>query len=268
MKNVLLSVFWFLGVGQTRFVPPTTLTPTVIPTPTVHQVTFAEINQAYGPCAQVNVLMYHHIQEENLAKKQGQTGLSVSPVWFEKQMQYLKDKQYNVLRIEEVADFVNGKKPLPKKAVVITLDDAYEDNYLVAYPILKRYNFPATIFTPSGLVNIMDYLTWGEILDMKNSGLIYFGNHTWSHHGSTGAPEVLEKEIGLAHSQLAEKGLNSANVFAYPYGKSSSEAEEILAKFGYSLAFTTRQGNIICTKQKYNLPRVRVGNAPLSKYGL
>lgn len=268
MKNILFSFLWFFGVGQTNFVPPVIPTPTITPTPTIHQVTFAEVNQKYGPCISVNVLMYHHIQEEKLAKKLGRTGLNVSPEWFDKHMQYLKDKQYNVLKIEDIADFVNGKKALPKKAVVITFDDAYEDNYLSAYPILKKYNFPATIFTPSGLVNVMDYLTWGEIDDMKNSGLIYFGNHTWSHHSALDKKEVLEKEIGLADSQLAEKGLNNSKIFAYPYGKPSSGAEEILAKSGYSLAFTTRHGNIICTKQKYNLPRIRVGNAPLSKYGL
>ncbi|MBI2464742.1 polysaccharide deacetylase family protein [Candidatus Shapirobacteria bacterium] len=268
MKNILLSFFWFLGVGRTEFLPPVMPTPTIALTPTVHQVTFAEINQKYGPCATVNVLMYHHIQEEKLAKKLGRTGLNVSPEWFEKHLQYLKDKQYNVLRMDELADFINGKRALPKKAVVITLDDAYEDNYLSAYPILKKYNFPATLFTPTGLVDVMDYLTWSEINDMKNSGLIYFGNHTWSHHSALDKKEVLEKEIGLADTQLAEKGLNGAKVFAYPYGKPSNDAEAILAKSGYSMAFTTKQGNILCVKQRYTLPRIRVGNAPLSKYGL
>jgi peptidoglycan/xylan/chitin deacetylase (PgdA/CDA1 family) len=268
VKNIFLSLFWFLGVGQTKFVPPEIFTPTIAPTPTIHQVTFAEINQKYGPCASVNVLMYHHIQDEKVAKKLGQAGLTVTPDWFDKQMQYLKDKQYNVLKVEDLVDYFSGKRALPKKAVVITLDDAYEDNYLSAYPILKKYNFPATIFTPTGLVNVMDYLNWNEINDMKNSGLIYFANHTWSHHSALDKKEILEKEIGLADSQLNEKGLNTAKVFAYPYGKPSDGAEDVLAKLGYNIAFTTRNGNILCTKQKYTLPRIRVGNAPLSKYGL
>lgn len=268
MKNILLSLFWFLGVGQTDFIPPVTPSPTLTPIPTTRQISFKEIDQQYGPCATVNVLMYHHVQEEKLAKKQGQAGLSVSPEWFDKHMAYLRDKQYNVIKIEDLDGFINGKKKLPEKSVVITLDDAYEDNYLVAYPILKKYNFPATIFTPTGLVNVLDYLNWSEVSEMNNSGLIYFGNHTWSHHSSMGSPQVLEKEIGLADAQLSEKGLNSLKIFAYPYGKPSKDAQTILANIGYSMAFTTNNGRLVCTKQRYTLPRIRVGNAPLSKYGL
>jgi len=268
VKNILLSLFWFLGVGQTKVVPPVVPTPSIMPTPTVHQVTFTEIKQKFGPCAKVNVLMYHHIQGEKVAKKLGQAGLTVTPDWFDKQMQYLKDKNYNVISMDTLADFINGKRSLPKKAVVITLDDAYEDNYLSAYPILKKYNFPATIFTPTGLVNVMDYLTWNEINDMKDSGLIYFANHTWSHHSALDKKDVLEKEIGLADNQLAEKGLNASKVFAYPYGKPSKDAQGILGKYGYTLAFTTKHGNILCAGQKYDLPRIRVGNASLSAYGL
>jgi peptidoglycan/xylan/chitin deacetylase (PgdA/CDA1 family) len=244
------------------------MVPTVMPTPTVHQITFAEVNQKYGPCAKVNVLMYHHIQDEKLAKKAGQTGLTVGTDWFDKQMQYLKDKNYNVISMEVLAEFMKNGKPLPPKSVVITLDDAYEDNYLVAYPILRKHNLPATIFTPTGLVGVMDYLTWGEISDMKASGLLYFGNHTWSHHSSAGTPPVLDKEIKTADNQLAERGLNNSKVFAYPYGKPSKDAQEVLARYGYTMAFTTKHGNILCSKQRYELPRIRVGNAPLSRYGL
>ena len=243
-------------------------TPTIIPTPTVHQVTFAEMNQKYGPCTKVSVLMYHHVQDEILAKKLGQTGLTVTPEWFDKQMQYLKDKQYAVIKMDDLVNFVKDSKPLPSKAVLITLDDAYEDNYFYAFPILKKYNFPATIFTPTGLVTVMDYLNWSEVEEMDSSGLIYFANHTWSHHASTGSVQVLDKEVRLADTQLSEKGYNKSKVFAYPYGKPSVGAEEVLAKYGYSLAFTTRHGNIMCAKQKYDLPRIRVGNAPLSKFGL
>jgi peptidoglycan/xylan/chitin deacetylase (PgdA/CDA1 family) len=268
VKNLIWWLWWFLGIGQTGPTGAIVLTPTTTPTPTVRQATFAEINQKFGPCARVNVLMYHHIQDEITAKRLGQTGLTVTPEWFDKQMEYLRDRQYRVIKMEDLVDFVRDSKPLPSKAVLITLDDAYEDNYLYAFPILKKYGFDATIFTPTGLVTVFDYLNWQEIQDMSSSGLIYFANHTWSHHGSAGSPQVLEKEIRLADTQLAEKGYNSSKVFAYPYGKPSTGAESVLAKYGYNLAFTTRHGNIMCAKQKYDLPRIRVGNAPLSKFGL
>jgi peptidoglycan/xylan/chitin deacetylase (PgdA/CDA1 family) len=246
---------------------PTT-TPTITPTPTPRPITLAEMNQKYGPCTKVNVLMYHHIQPEDEAKKLKQTGLTVSPEYFKIQMAYLKSEGYTPIFPIELIKFFDDGVYLPKKPVMITLDDAYEDNYLYAYPILKELSTKAIIFTPTGLVTVMDYLNWNEIAEMNQSGLVYFANHTWSHHSSTGSPEVLDKEISLADRQLGEKGLNEDNVFAYPYGKPSNGAEMSLIKYGYKLAFTTNYGNIMCKGKRFELPRIRIGNAPLSRYGL
>jgi peptidoglycan/xylan/chitin deacetylase (PgdA/CDA1 family) len=111
-----------------------------------------------------------------------------------------------------------------------------------------------------------DYLTWTDLNNMKD--LVYFGNHTWSHHSSGGTEEKLDEEIGLADKQLAEHGFNNLKIFAYPYGTPSGNAEEVLKKDGYEIAFTTTHGNILCKGQSLILPRVRIGNAPLSSYGL
>lgn len=237
---------------------------TVIPTP--KPVTIDDLNKKYGPCTKVSVLMYHHIQDEALAKKNGQTGLTVTPEIFRKQIQYLKDNGYSVIGMTDLNNYFNNGTILQKKAVLITFDDAYKDNYTNAYPILKEFGFKATIFVPTGHVVGADYLTWDQIEQMKD--LIYFGNHTWSHHSSSGGMDVLEEEISLADKQLMEHGLNIDKVFAYPYGNPSTDAEKVLAKYGYTLAFTTTHGNILCKGQKYILPRIRVGNAPLSNFGL
>lgn len=234
--------------------------------PTQKSLSFADMNAKYGPCAQVLVLMYHHIQSEADAKKDGQTSLSVDPKFFREHLQYLKDKNYSVITPQNIIDFFDKDISLPKKPVLITLDDAYEDNYFDAYPILKEFSFPAVIFTPTGLVNNPDYLNWDEINQMKD--LVYFGNHTWSHHSSSGTLDTLKKEISLADSQLTEHSLNSDKVFAYPYGNPSQNAESVLSSLNYKLAFTTTHGTILCKSQRYFLPRIRVGNAPLNKYGL
>lgn len=233
-----------------------------MPTPT------AVVTKNVGPCVQLPVLMYHHIQDEAVAKKLGQTGLTVSTEWFEKQMNYLRQKGYEIVDQKTLIEIFNGGKQIKKKLAAVTLDDAYEDNYVSAFPIIKKYNIRATIFTPSGLVNVPGYLTWGEIDEMKGSGLVEFANHTWSHHGANGSKEILEKEISLADGQLAEKGLNTYKIFAYPYGRPSVGAEAVLKKYGYQVAFTTRHGQQLCQQQRYELPRIRVGNAPLSSYGL
>jgi peptidoglycan/xylan/chitin deacetylase (PgdA/CDA1 family) len=72
--------------------------------------------------------MYHHIQDEKTAQKNKQTNLSVSPDFFRKQLQYLKDKNYSVMGMSDLKNFFDNKISLPLKAVLITLDDGYKDN--------------------------------------------------------------------------------------------------------------------------------------------
>ena len=134
------------------------------------------------------------------------------------------------------------------------------------WPILKEYGYKATIFVPTGHVGGPDYLSWDQINQMNS--LVYFANHTWSHHSSAGSLAVLDKELISADVDLANHGYNSSKVFAYPYGKASVNDETVLKKYGYKLAFTTVHGTTMCKGKRFDLPRIRIGNAPLSSYGL
>jgi peptidoglycan/xylan/chitin deacetylase (PgdA/CDA1 family) len=243
-----------------------TTTATMVATATPKPVSFEEMNQKYGPCVKLNVLMYHHVEEEKVAKSKNQGSLNVTPEYFRKHMQYLKDKNYSVVGMTDLKNFFENGVTLPKKPILITLDDGYKDNFEQAYPILKEFGYRATIFIPTGLLNNPDYLTWDDLNSMKD--LVYFGNHTWSHHSSDGTEEKQNEEIGLADKQLNDHGFNPAKIFAYPYGNPSVNAEEVLKKDRYEIAFTTTHGNILCKGQELELPRIRVGNESLNNYGL
>jgi peptidoglycan/xylan/chitin deacetylase (PgdA/CDA1 family) len=250
--------------------PPVVIVPTSTPspTPTPRPLTFAEMNQKYGPCTSLPVLMYHHIQTEDQAKAHpGQTNLSVFTPNFREQMQYLKDKNYNVVLPKDLVDFFNSGVGIPAKSVMITLDDGYEDNYTDAFPILRELGIKATIFLITGLAENPGYLTWNEVKEMAGNG-IYFGNHTWSHRNMKTNAETINKEIGTAQTQLMERGLNPEKIFAFPYGTMSGTADKYLGTEGYALAFDTIPGRILCAKQRYALGRIRVGNGKLSNYGL
>ncbi|MCW1948931.1 MAG: polysaccharide deacetylase family protein [Candidatus Shapirobacteria bacterium] len=255
---------------KTPEVPIITEVPTKTPSPTVKATpkpaTVESMNKEYGPCAKVNVLMYHHIQDENIAKEKGQTSLTVTPEFFKKHLEYLRDNGYSVITMAELKNFFSGGIVLPKKSVMITVDDGYKDNYEVMYPILKEFGFKATVFVATGLLNNPEYMSWGDLNQMKD--LVYFGNHTWSHHSSAGTKEKQTEEITLADKQLSEHGLNDDKIFAYPYGGSSKIAKEVLTNNSYQIAFTTVHGNILCRGKSLELPRIRVGNSSLRSYGL
>jgi peptidoglycan/xylan/chitin deacetylase (PgdA/CDA1 family) len=242
-----------------------TSTPMPTPTPTPKPLTLAEMNALYGPCVRVPVLMYHHVQSRDSATAKKQTGLTVYTDVFQGQMQYLKDKGYNVISMNELSNFFDAGSAVPVKSVLLTFDDGYQDFYTDAYPILSSLSFKSTVFVPTGLVDNPDYLSWGEISGMN--GITLFANHTWSHKNVAGETTVMQKEISTGDSQLAGYGLNNTKVFAYPYGPDSIAAENYLSSIGYKLAFTTRPGNILCKQQRFSLPRIRIGNTPLSNHG-
>ena len=223
------------------------------------------MNNLYGPCVRLPVLMYHHVQTEDAAKVAKQTALTVYTDYFGKQMQYLKDKGYSVISVNDLVNFFDNGTKIPSKSVLITFDDGYEDFFTDAYPILSSLGFQATMFIPTGLMNNPDYLTWQQITEMN--GKILFANHTWSHKNVQVSVASMQSEISTADTQLTDHGLNVPKVFAYPFGLETSAAEAYLSSLGYKIAFTTDPGNILCKKQRFSLPRIRVGNAPLSNYG-
>jgi peptidoglycan/xylan/chitin deacetylase (PgdA/CDA1 family) len=273
-KNILRykEGSWTIADVLKLRVPPKELqivapSPIPTPTPTPKPLTFAEMNYLYGPCVYLPTLIYHHIEDMSLAKKNNQTGLAVGTDIFDKQMQYLKDKNYQTVGVSELINFFDNGVGIPRKSVILSFDDGYADFALNALPILKKYGFKAITFVPTGLIGNFNYMSWEQVVDAAGQNM-YIANHTWSHKNMDQPNEAIEKEILTADIQLSEHGLNLSKVFAYPYGTVSGYSQAYLQKLGYKLAFTTRPGSFLCKKQRLNLPRVRVGNSSLSIYGL
>ena len=273
MKKIILLIFSFFislfrPIGPVPTLTPTTISfPSPTPTPTPKPLTFTEMNILYGPCAYLPTLMYHHIQSLKSAKEKKQTALTVETPIFKNQMQYLKDRGYTAISLQDLVNFFDQGIAVPQKSVLLTFDDGYEDFYTGAYPILRDLGFGATVFTPTGLMNNSGYLSWDQISEMAGNRIL-FANHTWSHKNVKAKEDVLRMEVSTADVQLKEKGLNSPKVFAYPFGLESSQAVTYLTALDYKLAFTTRYGSALCKKQRLDLPRVRIGNVNLSSYGL
>jgi peptidoglycan/xylan/chitin deacetylase (PgdA/CDA1 family) len=125
--------------------------------------------------------------------------------------------------------------------------------------------FPSTVFVTTGLAENPGYLSWAQMGSM--TGLTLFANHTWSHKNVGVSTGTMQYEILTADTQLSERGHNAPKVFAYPYGFDTGAAEKYLNSLEYKIAFTTVPGNILCKKQRFSLPRIRIGNVSLSYYG-
>jgi len=81
--------------------------------------------------------------------------MAVTLETFEKQIKYMS-QHYNVLSLDMAIDMIRERTPIPRKSIVITFDDGFKDNYEYAYPILKKYNLPATFFLADGFISKRD----------------------------------------------------------------------------------------------------------------
>ena len=123
-------------------------------------------------------LIYHRF-ENNLYPS-----TSISQKNFYEQLQYLKENNFNVLPITTLIDFFYNEKPLPKKTVFITVDDAYRSFYEYAFPILKEFNFPFSIFLSTNFVannENSDFMSWEMLREIKKNGGHIF-NHSHKHN--------------------------------------------------------------------------------------
>ncbi|MDO8503498.1 MAG: polysaccharide deacetylase family protein [bacterium] len=256
-----------LGGGQPVASPTPTPSPSPTPKPTPTPIPLPD-PKVYGPCKNIPVLLYHHVQPQEDAKANGQVSISMSNEIFATQMAYLKERGYRTLTPRELLDGLVSNS-LSGRIVLLTFDDGYEDFYKYAYPELVKNSLRATVFVSTGLMGNPGYLSWGQISEMKGSGLITFGNHTWSHKNLGAASEEgIRYEVATAKTQLEEHGLGPVDLFAYPYGGETKKVQKMLEDLGIKIAFTTIPGPYQCAKLPLDFRRSRVGNSPLSAYGL
>jgi len=111
------------------------------------------------------ILMYHRIGSRNDAGGclGGQDGISRSS--FEKQMQFLREHM-TPMPLSVLVKSLKFRRRIPPRAVVVTFDDGYADNYLNAYPVLKKYRIPATIFLATGYISTGRRFWWDQLRAM------------------------------------------------------------------------------------------------------
>ena len=211
----------------------------------------ASLNSAY----RLPILMYHSISQPSDAKDK----LTVSPKAFARQMEYLRDKGYNVITLKEAVSYIGERKRPPKKTVAITIDDGYENNYVSAYPVLKRYGMPATIFVITGRIGDEGFMTWDEIRELSNSGIIDIESHTKFHKWLTGLDdETLKVELEDSKRILESRLGKEVPFVCYPMGGYDERVASAARAAGYKAAFGTKRRRISARGDPYAVSRVRI----------
>ena len=182
---------------------------------------------------------------------------------FEQQLSFLADNNFKVVSMGKAVELFYSKDTIPEKVVVITVDDAYKSFLTGAFPLLRKYNFPATLFVSTQMVGNPDYLTWNEIKMLQKNG-IEIGNHSHGHHYFLNSedgklPEQFKKDLEKAE-ELFRVNLNYIpDLYAYPYGEYNSQMKNILRSKNYKVALAQNSGVIDHRSDFYALPRFPVG---------
>lgn len=213
----------------------------------------------------IPVLCYHQFSPGAAARNQ----LAVSAQGFEQQLAYLASNGFRVIPLTELETIVSRKLPMPDKTVVLTIDDGYRSIYTIAYPLLKKYNFPATVFLYTDFVGGSAALSWQQLKEMQDSGLVDIQSHTKTHASLAMSPEDatqavyqarVRSEISDAERTLERHLGSKPRYLSYPYGDHSEYAVSTLKQSGYTLAMTVQRGANPAFADPYLLRRTMIYN--------
>jgi peptidoglycan/xylan/chitin deacetylase (PgdA/CDA1 family) len=212
--------------------PAPVATPTPAPTPVPKPVVDKN--------SQVIVFCYHRQEGGKLG------AMSMDPAAFEQHMQQLKDAGIAVISMQDFLAWRRGEKSIPPKCAVVTFDDGYVSNYNVAWPIMKKFGYPFTMYVYTKFVaSGGKSITWEQLEEMRDAG-VDIGCHSLTHSdlrskkGRTPADYEAFVRAELADSKkIIEQKLGiSVATFAYPFGNHNDVVRRLAAEAGYEAAFT------------------------------
>ena len=210
----------------------------------------------------VPVLMYHRVCDLTPSEQKSPLSrdLTVSPADFEDQVRYLSENGFTFLLAGDVEEALREGRELPEKAVAITLDDGYQDNFTNAFPILRKYGAKATIFVVTNNIGRPARLTWRDMLEMAPAGVGY-GSHSITHPDLTSLGlDALRFELRESKRILESRLPEQITSIAYPAGRYDDTVVVEARSAGYLAAWKKGGGPVEPSHagEPFLLPRVRV----------
>lgn len=248
-----LAPVTFTATRQVTSTPTPTATPTAQPTPTAFVTAPAATEFANVP-----ILMYHHFNDlPNNATPLALTW-TVKPQNFEAHMNWLSQQGFHTITMAQLVGHLTRHQPLPTKPLIISFDDGWAEDYSVAFPILKKYNFIGVFFIYTRPLDRPGFLSWGQVEEMSGAGM-EIEAHTLTHpHLRSLAPDAAAKEIGESKGILENRLHKPVVAFAYPFGEYNAAIIEMVKRAGYECAVTINSGYRQRADQIFLLQRIRV----------
>jgi peptidoglycan/xylan/chitin deacetylase (PgdA/CDA1 family) len=251
------------------------VSPAVAPAASPPKITKTVVDQT----AQTIIFCYHR-----LVDKIRYPGTEITPAAFETEMQQLKDAGITVISMQDLLAWKRGDKNIPPRSAVITFDDGWKSQYEVAWPIMKKFGYPFTMFiytegVRGGSLGGGEAITWEQLADMRDNG-VDIQAHSATHQdlreghnimlAAPGGKRTRTKLTGpqyeqwvqnevVGSKQLLEQRLGiKVNCFAVPFGSYNEHVKEIARNSGYEAMFTVYGQPITFTSPLDSLGRYAI----------
>jgi peptidoglycan/xylan/chitin deacetylase (PgdA/CDA1 family) len=229
--------------------------------------------------AQVLIFCYHR-----LVDKVRYPGTEITPAAFEAQMKELKDRGITVIPMQDLLAWKRGEKNIPPRCAVLTFDDGWKSQYEVAWPMMKKFGYPFTMFiycegVAGGSLGGGQAITWEQLAEMRDNG-IDIEAHSATHQDlreghpimviQPGGKRTKKKLIGAEYEQwlqnevvgckqLLEQRLGiKVNCFAVPFGNYNEHVKQVARNAGYEAMFTVYGQPITFTSPLDSLGRYAI----------
>jgi peptidoglycan/xylan/chitin deacetylase (PgdA/CDA1 family) len=209
------------------------------------------------PSADVPIVMYHYVGPLPPNADVYRRDLTVSPDLFEQTLAKLADQGVETATMADLFEHFAGGQALPKRSVILTFDDGYDNAYEHAFRLLKAHKMVGTFFVTTDFVERPGYLTWAQIAEMADAGM-EIAAHSSNHADFTKiSPNELRRQLVEPKAILEEHLRQPVRFMAYPAGKYNPAVMAATRAAGYEAAVTVLHGTRHVPANAFELRRVR-----------
>lgn len=200
------------------------------------------------------ILMYHRVAASEAEAANLDPGMYVMQRSLESQLRDLLHS-HTLVTIDQFGEWMAGTAQFPKPPCALTFDDGWLDNYETAFPVLRRYSAPATIFLITGDVGKPRMMGWDQILEMERHG-IAFGSHTVTH-AQLGQcdPARIRTELAESRATLQQRLARPSRWFCFPKGSHNDTACALVSEY-YDGALVTTRGWVSRSDDRFRVRRI------------
>ncbi len=211
----------------------------------------------------VPVLAYHHFSRSNSNRR-----MIVGERRFEQQLRYLQDNGYSGITIDQFFSFLEFGQ-VPEKSVLITIDDGWESTYSIAYPLLKKFNYPAVLYIPTNHIREQKgrFLSWDQIRNMLTDENVDIQPHTKTHRNLIERQQsesfssyinAIRSELSVPQRIISKKLGHKTTSLSYPFGATNSFVAALTEVEGYTTGFTVQRAGNPFFQNNFDLNRAMI----------